>query len=93
MCTRGDFIVLPHWEIRLLVPWPNITLSDVISYYLQSLTQDSVRSTVEGPGDEEKHRVGDYSPACRRHEKTERHSRDENANHAANEGLPIEDPK
>ena len=25
--THGDFIVLPHWNIRPQAPWPNITLS------------------------------------------------------------------
>ena len=28
--TYGDYIVLPHWEIRLLAPWPNIPLSHII---------------------------------------------------------------
>ena len=28
VCTYGDFIVLPHWEIKLVAPWPNwVTLS------------------------------------------------------------------
>ena len=30
MHTRDDFIVLPHWEARLLAPWPDIPLSHII---------------------------------------------------------------
>ena len=30
VCTRDDFIVLPHWEIRQSVPWPDIPLSHMI---------------------------------------------------------------
>ena len=27
VCAHGDFIELSHWETRLLLPWPDITLS------------------------------------------------------------------
>ena len=28
--THGNFIMLPHWEIRPLTPWPDIPLSNII---------------------------------------------------------------
>ena len=28
--THGDFIVLPHWEIKPHLPWPNISFSYII---------------------------------------------------------------
>ena len=30
VCTHGDLIVLPHWEIRLPAPWSDIPLSHII---------------------------------------------------------------
>ena len=30
VCIRGDVIVLPHWEIMPLAPWPDISLSCII---------------------------------------------------------------
>ena len=30
VCTHGDFIVLPHWETRLVAPWPDIPFSHII---------------------------------------------------------------
>ena len=30
VCTDGDSIVFPQWEIRLLAPGPNIPLSHII---------------------------------------------------------------
>ena len=28
VCTHGNFIVLPNWQIRLLAPWPDIPLTN-----------------------------------------------------------------
>ena len=30
VCTHGDFIVLPHWDIRAPAPCPTIPLSHII---------------------------------------------------------------